>query len=211
MTPITTEHGLALFDAALTYQHPACWPARCTVLCWPARHAQHTLPAILSALTHIRPHAATTSPQTLAARLAGQTPAQQHATLTTLVATATATVLAHPDPAALDPDRPFKDLGIDSLTALELRNTLAGHTGLALPATLVFDHPTPTAIATYLAGLLTTGTTSTATPSRRPPRRVSMSRSPWWGWRAGSLGVWIRRRRYGIWLQPVGMRWGFPH
>ena len=106
---------------------------------------------MLSALTRARPQAATASPQALAARLAGQTPDQRLATLTALVTAATATVLAHPDPAALDPDRPFKDLGIDSLTALELRNTFDPHTGLTLPATLIFDHPTPTALATHLA------------------------------------------------------------
>ena len=77
-------------------------------------------------------------------------------------------MLAHPDPAALDPDRPFKDLGIDSLTALELRNTLTRQTGLALPATLIFDHPTPTAIAAHLAGLL--GDTTAPGGRRRPGR-----------------------------------------
>ena len=85
---------------------------------------------MLSALTRARPHAATSAgPDTLAAQLAGQTPERQLRTLTTLVTTTTATVLAHPDPATLDPDRPFKDLGIDSLTALELRNTLATKPG----------------------------------------------------------------------------------
>ncbi|SON63780.1 Phenolphthiocerol synthesis polyketide synthase type I Pks15/1 [Mycobacterium simulans] len=64
-------------------------------------------------------------------------------------------MLAHPDPTTLDPDRPFTDLGIDSLTALELRNTLTQHTGLTLPATLVFDHPTPNAIAHHLLTQLT--------------------------------------------------------
>ena len=71
------------------------------------------------------------------------------------MAGATATVLAHPDPAALDAERPFKELGIDSLTALELNNTLATQTGLTLPATLIFDHPTPTALARHLLEALT--------------------------------------------------------
>jgi acyl transferase domain-containing protein len=95
------------------------------------------------------------SPRTLAARLATQTPQQRLDALTEIVTATTASVLAHPDSAALDPDRPFKDLGIDSLTALELRNSLNQHTGLTLPATLTFDHPTAATLATYLAGLLT--------------------------------------------------------
>ena len=92
--------------------------------------------------------------QRLRAQLAGQTPGQQHATVSALVITATATVLGHATPEAIDPNRPFTDLGIDSLTALELRNTLSAHTGLTLPATLIFDHPTPTAIAHHLGQLL---------------------------------------------------------
>ena len=87
--------------------------------------------------------------------LAGQTAEQRLHTLTTMVAGATATVLAHPDRDAIDPDRPFQDLGIDSLTALELRNAISQRTGLTLPATLALDHPTPSALATYLADLLT--------------------------------------------------------
>ena len=119
-----------------------------------ARRA-HPLLTELARHTHLQtpPHNHGHS-QALAARLAGQTVDQQPATLTALVTPTTAAVLAHPDPGALDPDRPFKDLGIDSLSALELRNSLATQTGLSLPATLVFDHPTPTAIATHLAVLL---------------------------------------------------------
>ncbi len=118
---------------------------------------------MLSGLVTSRPQAATASPRTLAARLAGQTPQQRLETLTAMVTATTAAVLAHPDPAALDPDRPFKDLGIDSLTALELRNTLNQHTGLTLPATLVFDHPTPSALAHHLTTELGAATPSSAT------------------------------------------------
>ena len=154
LAPITAEQGLALFDAALTCQQPLLIPAPFNTAKL-ARHARrNSLPAILTGLTGTRPAAATTSPNTLTAQLATQTTQQQLTTLTTLVTTATATVLAHPDPTTLDPDRPFTNLGIDSLTALELRNTLATQTGLTLPATLIFDHPTPTAIATYVSGLL---------------------------------------------------------
>ncbi len=94
------------------------------------------------------------SPRTLAATLAAQTPRQRIGTLTAMVTATAAAVLAHPDPATLDPDGPFKDLGIDSLTAMELRTSLNRHTGLALPATLAFDHPTPAELARHLADLL---------------------------------------------------------
>ena len=87
-----------------------------------------------------------------------------------MVTATTAAVLAHPDPAALDPDRPFKDLGIDSLTALELRNTLNQHTGLTLPATLALDHPTPTTLAAHLADLLT-DTAAPAVPAAQVSTR----------------------------------------
>ncbi len=155
LIPITSEHGLALFDAALAGQRPnlLASPVNTGALNRRARHG--TLDPILSALAHGRRQAATASPQTLLDRLATQTPEQRLATLTAMVTSTIAAVLAHPDPAALDPDGHFKDLGIDSLTALELRNALNQRTGLALPVTLALDHPTPAALATYLADLLT--------------------------------------------------------
>ncbi|WP_120313567.1 SDR family NAD(P)-dependent oxidoreductase, partial [Mycobacterium alsense] len=176
LTPITSEKGLALFDAALASQ-------RANLLASPvnvgalARHArQNRLDPILSALTHVRPQAAAASPRTLSARLAGQSPEQRLDTLTKMVTATTAAVLAHPDPGALDPDRPFKDLGIDSLTALELRNTVNQHTGLTLPATLAFDHPTPTKLAAHLAGLLT-DTAAPALPASEAKTAVPVDNS----------------------------------
>jgi acyl carrier protein len=94
--------------------------------------------------------AAADSKSALAARLAGLPEAEQVRTLTELVLAQAAAALGHGSAEDIEEGRAFRDLGFDSLTAVEFRDQLARVTGLRLPATLVFDYPTPVALAEYI-------------------------------------------------------------
>ncbi|MFD8317313.1 SDR family NAD(P)-dependent oxidoreductase [Kitasatospora purpeofusca] len=155
--PLSADQGLALLDAALTGGPAAVVPIRLDV----TGVRTEDLPPLLRDLAPaaraprvLRRAAARTAADgagALARRLGGLSAADRDELLTALVRDTAAAVLGHGSAAALDVDKAFKELGIDSLTAVELRNALGTATGLRLPATLVFNYPTPKALAAHLA------------------------------------------------------------
>ncbi|GGV50923.1 hypothetical protein GCM10010245_80160 [Streptomyces spectabilis] len=108
--------------------------------------------AALRAARHTGPSAS--EQPALKGKLAALSRGDAERALLDLVRTHAATVLGHGGADAVPSDGAFKGLGFDSLTSVEFRNSLGAATGLTLPATLVFDHPSPHAVADYLSGLL---------------------------------------------------------
>jgi polyketide synthase 12 len=146
---MSVDRGLALFDAAYRHGRPHLIAADLDTRALAGKSA--LLPARDGGRGSGRPAAAVARQDVdLAGRLAVLTEEEQHRTLLDLVRTHAAAVLGHAGVDAVRADAPFQDLGFDSLTAVELRNRLAAVTGLRLPSTFVFRHPTPSAIAAEL-------------------------------------------------------------
>ncbi|MFC8046436.1 SDR family NAD(P)-dependent oxidoreductase [Nocardia sp. NPDC057353] len=143
---LATGEGLALFDAAVFHRDRALLVPAPLALPGPA-----DTPVLRALVRRTRARAATAQQES---ELAALTAVDRRPALLELVRREAAAALDHPDPAGIRGDRGLTELGIDSLTAVELRNRLAAATGLKLPATLTFDHPTPDAIAAFLDELL---------------------------------------------------------
>ncbi|WP_283781933.1 type I polyketide synthase [Streptomyces kronopolitis] len=105
--------------------------------------------------------------QSLTQRLAALPDAERLPALTEVVQTHVAALIGESGPERVSPDRALKEIGFDSLMSVELRNRFAGLIGVKLPATLVFDHPTPHALAEHLLGHLDLGAAGSA-PADRP-------------------------------------------
>ncbi|MDB1089130.1 type I polyketide synthase [Streptomyces sp. ACA25] len=151
LLPLDAAQGLALFDAARSGA-PAMLAARLDLPGLRSRAAE--LPPVLRSLVPAPARPVTDGVEPLARTLAELPAVERERAALDVVLLHTADVLGHAAPDGVDPGRGFQQLGFDSLMSVELRNRLSAAVGLRLPATTIFDHPTPTALAAHLlAGL----------------------------------------------------------
>ncbi|WP_374191275.1 type I polyketide synthase [Streptomyces argyrophylli] len=169
--PAALLAGLArLYTDGLAPDWAALFPgtARADLPTYAFRHERYWLNADV-ALTVLPaaappPAAGSVAAEPLGQRLAGAPPAEQEALLTEVIRAQTAAILGHPGPEAVEPDAVFLEIGMDSVSAAELRAALGTALGSTLPAGAVFDHRTPAALAAALRGHLAGGAPGPADP-----------------------------------------------
>ncbi|WP_229898672.1 SDR family NAD(P)-dependent oxidoreductase [Streptomyces hiroshimensis] len=169
IAPLTPGQGLELFDAALAGDAALAVPA---ALDLPRlQRSEEPLPALLRGLVRPRPRRAAAAASSDAPSWARETAAledeKRQAAVLELVRGVVASVLGHAGASSVAPERAFKEIGFDSLAGVELRNRLAASTGLRLPATVVFDHPSPGALAAYLSAKVSDTAPAAAAPAVR--------------------------------------------
>uniref|UniRef100_UPI000A8CA562 type I polyketide synthase n=1 Tax=Mycobacterium sp. UM_Kg1 TaxID=1545691 RepID=UPI000A8CA562 len=164
--PISSADGLALFDAALRQPRSLVVPAQFDLAGIRSHAGRGALPPAFQGLIRAPRRSAQSTAASgptadLRQRLAPMSTAEREHELLGVVRSNAAAVLGHDSGDAVAADQEFKELGFDSLGAVEFRNRLKAVTGLKLPTTAVFDYPTATALARYLAHALDTDGAST--------------------------------------------------
>jgi acyl transferase domain-containing protein/NAD(P)-dependent dehydrogenase (short-subunit alcohol dehydrogenase family) len=155
LDPLPTEAGLGLFDLACGAEAPPVLvPARLAAARLAAQAAEGDVSPLFTALFPARARRAAPPPadsdSALRQRLTALTHEEGGAVLLDLVRTHLAAVLGHPEPDDVSEHADFRESGVDSMTAIDLRNRLNAATGLWLRPTMVFEHSTPTILAAYL-------------------------------------------------------------
>jgi NADP-dependent 3-hydroxy acid dehydrogenase YdfG len=149
---LSDEEGLELFDTALQLNRALALPVKLDAAALRTLATVGGLPALLRGLVRVAStrDSDERADESLALRLRALPAHERGDAALAIVREQVATVLGHSHPHAIDPEHAFKDLGFDSLTAVELRNRLVGITGLTIPVTIIFDHPTTAALAEHL-------------------------------------------------------------
>ncbi|MCF2528861.1 type I polyketide synthase [Yinghuangia soli] len=165
MAVLSPDEGLALFDAALAAPDAVQVPVRldlATLADQAESIGPDAVPLLLRGLVRIPTARRASGSADLAKSLAEASPEEAERLLLDLVRTDVASVLGHASPDAVDITRSLVDLGFDSLSSVELRNRLSAATGLRLPVTVVFDHPTIAVLAAHLRSELAPDGAATA-------------------------------------------------
>jgi acyl carrier protein len=200
MPPISAAQGMAMFDAAIGGDHPHLVAVRLAAGAGAGPAVTGQVPSMLRALIRsARRQAASAGPgqgPALVGRLRGLADAERQQVVGEVVCAEAAAVLGHASATAVDVDREFQNLGFDSLTAVELRNRLTAATGLRLPATLIFDYPTPRALIEHIAASLDgAGTVDTAQVLLAEVDRLETALSATDADAVARAGVVVRLRR----------------
>ncbi|WP_146193941.1 type I polyketide synthase, partial [Streptomyces sp. MA5143a] len=173
IAPLTTEEGMALLDACLTGADVAPVVAKLDHVALRAHAAGGVLPHLFHGLVRAGRRAVNVTADTtgLATRLAALSASDAERALLDLIRGEAATVLGHSGADHVGVHHAFAAIGFDSLTAIELRNRLADRTGVRLPATLLFDYPTPATLAAHLRSELAGDTTAVRGADTAPAPR----------------------------------------
>ncbi len=174
---LSNEDGLRLFDIACAQREALVIPIRIDAGALRAHMRNGVLHSLLRGLVRMPAAGALAVRRSLEQRLQGVPAEGRRDVVLELVLEETASVLGHASPRAIDPQRPFKELGFDSLTAVELRNRLTLATGLRPSTTVVFDYPTPSRLVDYFVGRISPDVESDADvdPVERELRRMLVS------------------------------------
>ncbi|MGF7125310.1 SDR family NAD(P)-dependent oxidoreductase, partial [Rhodococcus sp. BE178] len=148
---LSEAEGLAFFDQSMTVSEAAVVPARFDVGALASQtRAGQALPTVLRDMVTVRRVERAGGTGSLERLVAGLSPQEQAGRILGMVREVAAAVLGHDSADQVEADQPFIEQGFDSLAGVELRNRLSRAVGTTLPSTLVFDHPTPAAVADHL-------------------------------------------------------------
>ncbi|MFQ6399110.1 SDR family NAD(P)-dependent oxidoreductase [Nocardia sp. KC 131] len=146
------EDGMALFDAALAGGRSTAVAVRIDRTALAEANPEDLRPVMrgLTRPSRRRAGAATSETPELAARLIGRPANEQEGVILDVIRTQAAAVLGYESADAIAPDKPFVEIGFDSLGVMEFRNRLKSALGSPVPATAMFDYPTPAALAGFI-------------------------------------------------------------
>ncbi|MFD3523635.1 type I polyketide synthase [Streptomyces sp. NPDC058653] len=184
LLPMPADQALGHFDAALDAERTVVVPAKLDLAGLRARAATVPVAPVFRGLVRTPLRSAAQSGGAgaevgaLGQAIAGRPEAEQDQIILEFLRNHVATVLGHTSSNAIDPAHSFKELGFDSLSSVELRNSLNKASGMRLPSTLLFDYPTPTVLAGYIRNQLAgSGQAEAGAKVARRTTRSASSRS----------------------------------